>query len=247
MTTSPPVSTSDNRFLKLYRSSIGKKLLTGVTGLTLGLFVGVHMLGNLTLFFSTEAYNQFGYFLEQVWPLTYLIELLLTLSLFLHVSLGIQIWLTKRQARSEAYAVYESAGQSPEKPSYQSLSSRSMIVSGVVIGGFLVWHLLTFKFGLRYQIAGPGNGTEIRDLARLVIETFQQPLYTFSYVAVFSLLALHLRHGLWSAWQSLGALNQNVRPLAYGLSLAMAALLGLGFGILPLAIYFHLLPGGAMS
>ncbi len=238
MTISPPTSPSDSRLWKLYRSSIGKKLLTGITGLALGLFVMVHMLGNLTLFFSAEAYNQFGHFLEQVWPLTYLIELVLTLSLFLHASLGIQIWRTKRQARSEAYAVYESAGTSPEKPSYQSFSSKSMIVSGAVIGGFLVWHLLTFKFGLRYTV----SGTEVRDLARLVTETFQQPLYTFSYLALFSLLALHLRHGLWSAWQSLGVLNQNLRPIAYGLSAILAVLLGLGFGLLPLAIYL-----GALS
>ena len=242
-----PAALKPNRLLLLYQSSIGKKLLTGITGLTLALFVVVHMLGNLTLFASAEAYNQFGYVLEQVWPLTSLIELVLTLSVVLHASLGIQIWLTKRQARTEAYVVYESAGKSPEKQSYQSLSSRSMMVSGGVLGGFLAWHLLTFKFGLRYPIGGQGGGPEMRDLARLVIETFQQPLYTVSYVAVFSLLALHLRHGLWSAWQSLGALNQNIRPLAYGVSLVMALLLALGFGALPLAIYFHLLPGGALS
>ena len=233
-----PAALNTNRLLLLYQSSIGKKLLTGITGLTLALFVIVHMLGNLTLFFSAEAYNQFGHVLELVWPLTYFIELVLTLSIFLHASLGIQIWLTKRQARNEAYAVYKSAGQTPEKPSYQSLSSRSMIVSGIVLASFLAWHLLTFKFGLRYSV----SGTEMRDLARLVIETFQQPLYTVSYVAAISLLALHLRHGLWSAWQSLGALNQNIRPLAYGASLAMAVLLALGFGVLPLAIYF-----GALS
>lgn len=237
-----PATLSSNRLLLLVQSPIGKKLLTGITGLTLALFVGVHMLGNLTLFFSAEAYNQFGHFLEQVWPLTYLIELVLSLSLFLHASLGIQIWLNKREARRDNYAVYESAGASPEKQSYQSLSSRSMIISGAVLGGFLVWHLLTFKFGLHYEV----NGTGIRDLARLVIETFQQPIYTVSYVAIFSLLALHLRHGLWSAWQSLGALNQSVRPFAYSLSLALAVLLALGFGVLPLAIYFNLL-GGAIS
>lgn len=232
-----PAPLEPNRLLLFFQSSIGKKLITGITGLTLALFIIVHMLGNLTLFASAEAYNQFGYFLEQVWPLTYFIELVLTLSIFFHASLGIQIWLTKRQARTEAYAVYKSAGQSPGKPSYQSLSSRSMIVSGTVLGGFLVWHLLTFKFGLRYS----ANGSEMRDLARLVIETFQQPLYTVSYIAVFSLLALHLRHGLWSAWQSLGALNQNVRPLAYGVSWVMAVSLVLGFGALPLTIYFGVL------
>ncbi|NJN30522.1 MAG: succinate dehydrogenase cytochrome b subunit [Synechococcales cyanobacterium RM1_1_8] len=226
-----------NRLLLLYQSSIGKKLLTGITGLTLALFVTVHMLANLTLFFSPAAYNQFGHVVEQLWPLTYLIELVLALGVILHASLGIQIWRTKRRARREAYAVYLSAGQATENPSYQNLSSRSMVVSGIVLGVFLVWHLLTFKFGLRYAV----SGTEMRDLARLVIETFQQPLYTVSYVTVFGLLALHLRHGLWSAWQSLGALNRHLRPLAYSLSLAMAVLLALGFGALPLAIYFGLL------
>ena len=238
--TQPTVSPT-SPLLRLVHSSIGKKLLTGVTGLALALFVVVHMLGNLTLFFSAQAYNQFGHFLEQIWPVTYLIEFVLVLSAIVHASLGIQIWLTQRQARQASYARYQSAGQLSEQQSYQSFSSRSMIFSGIGLGGFLVWHLLTFKFG-RYDSAGP-----MRDLARLVLETFEQPLYTASYLVVFAGLALHLRHGLWSAWQSLGALNRHARPFAYSASLVMAVLLALGFGALPIAIYFHLLPMGGLS
>ena len=111
-----------------------------------------------------------------------------------------------------------------------------MIVTGLGLGSFLVWHLLTFKFGIRYTVPG----SEMRDLARLVIEKFQQPLYAFGYVGVMVFLASHLRHGIWSALQSLGALNATVRPIVYGASLILAIGIALGFVVLPLSIYFGL-------
>lgn len=246
-TQSTPETATANRWAQLYRSPIGKKLLTGLTGLLLSLFVMVHMLGNLTLFWSPAAYNQFGHFLAQIWPITALIELGLGLSLGLHISLGIGIYLGKRRSRTQAYARYKSAGQPSERastvgstaqPSYQSLSSRTMIGTGLVLFSFLVWHGLTFKFGVRYQVPGQ----DVRDLARLVIETFQQPLYTGAYLGAIALLSLHLRHGFWSAWQSLGALNEAWRIPVYSLSLLLSLLLGLGFGVLPLAIYWGVLP-----
>ena len=240
----PPQTVPPQRWLAVYQSPIGKKLFTGITGLALVIFVTIHMLGNLMLFVSADAYNQFGQILAQVWPLTYLIESFLLLSLVFHVSLGVQIYCNTRQARILTYADYQSAGtskaQSPnvqslasQRPSHQTLSSRSMIGSGAVLGGFLIWHLSTFKFGPYYEVPETGS----RDLARLVIETFQQPLYTFGYVAVLSLLILHLRHGIWSAQQSLGILSQQTRPWVFNLSLGLAAFLGLGFGLLPIVIY----------
>ena len=80
----------------------------------------------------------------------------------------------------------------------------------------------------------------MRDLSRLVVETFQQPLYAFSYAGIMLMLASHLRHGLWSALQSLGALNAAVRPVAYAASLMLAVGIALGFVVLPLGIYFGL-------
>lgn len=218
----------------LLQSSIGKKLLTGISGIGLVLFVVVHLLGNLTLFFSASAYNQIAYVIEALGPLTYLIEGLLLAIALLHIFIGINIHIGKRKARPTGYAKYESAGE----PSRQSLSSRSMIISGLVIGAFLVVHLATFKFGTYYTLPGSSPGSSKRDLARLVFETFQKPEYTFGYVAVLSLLGLHLRHGLWSALQSLGVAT-NIR--AYEVSALLGGAIALGFIGLPLAIYFGLI------
>lgn len=230
MTSQP--SAGSNRLLTIYQSSIGKKLITGISGLALVSFVIIHMAGNLILFVSADNYNQYGHHLEQLGPLLWLIEGLLLSFVVLHILMGVQIFLRRLQARPQAYTTYTSAGN----PSYQTLSSRTMIVTGLILGGFLVWHLLTFKFGLRYTVPD----SNVRDLARLVIETFQQPLYVLSYVGVIVLLASHLRHGIWSAWQSLGALDSTVRPAVYTLSMTLALGIAVGFIVLPLGIYFGL-------
>ncbi|NEQ48639.1 MAG: succinate dehydrogenase cytochrome b subunit [Leptolyngbya sp. SIO3F4] len=230
MTSSP--SAGSNRLLTLYQSSIGKKLITGVSGLALIAFVIIHMVGNLLLLVSADSYNQYGHYLEQLGPILWLIELALLGFIVFHIVIGVQIFLRRLQARSQGYVTYTSAGT----PSYQTLSSRTMIVTGLVLGSFLVWHLLTFKFGVRYTVPD----SEVRDLARLVIEKFQQPLYAFSYTAVMVMLASHLRHGIWSAFQSLGALNATVRPAVYTISFFLAIGIALGFVALPLSIYFGL-------
>lgn len=221
-----------NRLLILYQSSIGKKLLTGISGLALVTFVIIHMVGNLILLVSSDGYNQYGHHLEQLGPILWLIELTLLGFVVLHMVIGIQIFLGRLKARPTAYTAYTSAGE----PSYQTLSSRTMIITGSILGTFLVWHLLTFKFGIRYTVPG----SNVRDLARLVLEKFHQPLYTFTYTGVMVMLASHLRHGIWSAFQSLGTLNATVRPTAYAASIILAIGIALGFVVLPLGIYVGL-------
>ncbi|MEO0541946.1 MAG: succinate dehydrogenase cytochrome b subunit [Cyanobacteria bacterium P01_A01_bin.105] len=235
-------SGSSPQSLPFALSPIGKKLLTGMTGLGLVLFVLGHLVGNLTLFFSTNAYNQLGQLIESLGPLTGAVELLLLGAVMFHAALGLQIFIDKVRARSDRYAAYQSKGQptgqsgpaSAAAPSYQSLSSRSMIWTGLVLAVFLVWHLATFKFGPHYLVPD----TEIRDLSRLVVEKFSQPAYVGGYGAVMVLLGVHLRHGLWSALQSLGLLNQRLRPFVYGTGTVLAILIATGFLGLPVAIYF---------
>ncbi|NJL87489.1 MAG: succinate dehydrogenase cytochrome b subunit [Leptolyngbyaceae cyanobacterium SM1_1_3] len=226
---------SANRLVRLYQSSIGKKLITGVTGLGLAIFGLVHMLGNLTLLASPEAYNEYAYHLEQWGLLLYAIELILLTFVIFHALLGIQIYLGKLKARPVGYQTYTSTGA----PSLQSLSSRTMILSGLGLGVFLVFHLMAFKFGPYYSTV-LANGSAGRDLARLVLEKFQTPQYAFGYSAVMILLGLHLRHGLWSALQSLGAMSAGAKPLIYSLGTGLAIAIAAGFIGLPLAVYFGL-------
>ena len=222
------------KLITFYNSSIGKKIITGISGLGLSLFVLVHMAGNLTLLASTKAYNRLAHFIDSLGIFLYAIEfILLTLAIF-HIVVGIAIRLNTLQARPTNYSQIKSAGD----PSKQSLSSRSMAITGIIILGFLVLHLATFKFGTYYTTIV--DGVEMRNLSRLVIEKFHYPTYAFGYTGIAILLAIHLRHGFWSAWQSIGVLNSKISPLVYTMALIFGTLLAIGFIILPLSIYFGL-------
>lgn len=228
------MSETKQGFRHFFASPIGKKVSTGITGLGLTFFVLVHMSGNLSYFSGDDAYNAYAHFLLNMGPLLYVIELGLLAFFVFHIILGINIYLGKRKARGSNYKKYKSAGGA----SRQSLSSRSMVFTGIVLGVFLVIHLLSFKYGTYYESAQTIDGEPVRDLARLVTEKFQSPLYAFGYTAVMILLGLHLRHGVWSAFQSLGTTNPRLTPVIYALGAALGALIAVGFLILPLWIYF---------
>jgi succinate dehydrogenase / fumarate reductase, cytochrome b subunit len=229
------ISSDHPKLVNFYTSPIGKKIITGITGLALTLFVLVHLLGNLTLFAGSKAYNQLAHFLDSLGILLYLIELSLLAIAIFHVVVGITIRLNSLKARPVAYSQLKSAGT----PSKQSISSRSMLITGMVLLGFLILHLTTFKFGAYYSTVI--NGVEMRDLSSLVVKKFHNPVYAFGYAGVMIVLALHLRHGIWSAWQSIGVLNSKISPVVYAIALIFAILIALGFIALPLAIYFNLL------
>ena len=220
--------------VQVYQSPIGKKLITGVTGLGLVTFVLVHMVGNLLLFVGHDAYNAYAHHLESLGPLLWTVESVLAAVFLIHAIAGIQIYVGKRRSRPENYATYASKGE----PSLQSVSSRTMIMTGTILAIFLGLHLLNFKFGTYY--ATQLDGEPVRDLARLVVAKFQNPVYAFGYSGVMVLLGFHLRHGIWSALQSLGVLTKSVRLAVYGLSLGLAIAIAAGFGALPLTIYFGL-------
>lgn len=225
------------KLVNFYTSPIGKKIITGITGLGLTLFILFHMAGNLTLFAGSEAYNKLAHFLESLGILLYLVEfILLGLAIF-HVVVGVTIRLNTYKARPVSYTQIKSIGE----PSKQSIASRSMLITGVVLLGFLVWHLASFKFGAYYTTTI--DGIEMRDLSSLVIEKFHEPIYAFGYAGVMVMLGFHLRHGIWSAWQSIGVLDAKISPAVYAIALILAISIMLGFVVLPLAIYFGLIGG----
>lgn len=225
----------------LIENQISRKLITGVTGLGLTLFVLIHMMGNLSYFSSDpDAYNRYSDTLVGLGPLLWVVEIGLLVFFVFHAYLGISIWRKKQSARSIGYEVYRSVGS----PSMQSTASRSMIITGGILLIFLVIHLLSFKYG---PGIGEGyvvnvDGNDIRDMKRLLEEKFSSPLYTFPYVAVMILLAVHLRHGIWSAMQSLGAMNPSLTPIVYSTGLFIGVLIAIGFFVLPLYIYFFVAP-----
>lgn len=232
---------NQSKLLTALTSQVGRKLLTGITGVLLVLYVIAHLSGNLSLLSSdTSAFNRYGAFLHSFGALFYLIEIGLALVIIIHAYIGISIAVRRRKARKEGYQVYNSKGH----PSKQSVSSRTMIITGTVLLLFIIIHVAQFRFGPGIA-DGYGvmvDGKELHDLRRITYETFQHIGWVILYVGVMLLLGFHLRHGIWSAIQSLGAMRPSYSPLIYGLALILAILLVIGFIFLPVWIYIN---GGA--
>jgi succinate dehydrogenase / fumarate reductase cytochrome b subunit len=227
-------------------SSIAKKLLTGLTGLGLMAFIIMHLAGNLTLLGGKDAFNAYTHKLHSLGVLVPLAELGLLALFAAHVVSAISVWVHNRGARGVRNAVVQSKGA----PSRQSLSSRSMIITGSVLLIFTTLHVLQFRFGPAEAdgyVAALGD-EPVRDLHRLVVEVFKQPPFVLAYVAVMLLLGVHLRHGFWSALQSLGALNPRLRGLAYSAGVVFALVMAFGFLVLPIYVYlFAPAPGAGLA
>lgn len=233
---------SESKLLKFYSSPVGKKVITGATGLALIGFVIIHLAGNLLLLINDggEAFNTYTYTLHSFGWLLYVAEVGLLVVFVFHAVVGITIYLGKRKARQQGYAKYQTAGA----PSRQSFSSRTMIWTGLILLVFLVIHIITFRFGpsITEGYTTVIEGQDSRDLYRLVEETFQSIWWVIGYMGVMVMIGFHLRHGFWSALQSLGALSPRLSPLIYTVGLIFALLIAVGFFILPLWIYLN---GGA--
>lgn len=218
--------------LKALKSQVGRKILTGITGIGLVLFIIFHLLGNLTLFGDAQAFNEYTLTLESLSWILYILEAGLAIAFLLHAWIGISIWRGRRKARPEGYEKYQTRGG----PSHQSWASRSMIFTGIVLLVFLVIHLDTFKFGATDTILI--DGEPARDLKELVIDTFQSPLYAFGYTIVMVLLGFHLKHGFWSAFTSLTMKHKKFSGIIYAAGVVFAILMAVGFLFIPLYIYF---------
>lgn len=218
--------------LKALKSQVGRKILTGITGIGLIIFIIGHLAGNLSLFGDASAFNEYTYALESMGVLLYIVEAGLAFFFLLHAYIGISIWWNRRKARPEGYNKYQTKGG----PSHQSWASKSMIFTGLVLLVFLVIHIDTFKFGETATIMN--DGTQMRDLKALVIDTFQNPIYAFGYTFVMILLGFHLKHGFWSAFTSLTMKHKKYSTVIYTIGIIFAILMAVGFLFIPLHIYF---------
>jgi succinate dehydrogenase / fumarate reductase cytochrome b subunit len=231
------------------RSSIGQKFTMALTGAGLITFVGVHLMGNFTLLLGAEAFNEYAHKLETLFHGFFIVfaEIGLVAFFGLHAVAGVTTYLKRRKARTTRYQVQRNAGGA----SHKGLASSSMIVTGPLILAFIVVHILQFKFG-----RGAGGeeaylydlgGETVRNLYRLVVEEFNKWPVALGYVAVMVLLGLHLRHGFWSAFQSVGANSTKFMPVLKGLALIVAVALALGFIYIPLHVLFFVDPASAVQ
>lgn len=214
-------------------SSIGKKQLMGIAGLFWCGFVLSHMAGNLLYLVSADAYNSYGHAITSNKALYYPMEVALALTLALHVIFGILVSIENKKARPVGYAVNPGMGTKGAV----SASSKTMIYSGLLIFVFIILHLIKFRFGEYY--AFDHNGAEIRDLHRLMTETFAGAGYTAWYVICLLVLGLHLSHALWSSLQSLGLVPNGKEKTLLCVSQAFGWAVAIGFAVNPIIIFLR--------
>ena len=213
-------------------STIGLKLMMAISGLFFVFYVLVHMYGNLKILVSHEAFDDYAHHLrvlgEPILPYNgalWIFRILLIVALVAHAYSAFTLWSRANTARGTKYAV--------KKATASTLSSKWMRWGGIALLAFVIFHLAQFTF-LWVNVGGNYPTPATR-----VVGAFQVWWLTLIYLIALVALAMHLRHGVWSASQTLGWTNTaSSRRWANLAGIALAAIIAIGFAIPPLAILF---------
>lgn len=218
---------------RVWKSSIGRKLIVAITGLALVLFLAGHLSGNLLVYVGREAFNDYAQFLHHflhgagVW----VARIGLLVTVVLHVAATISLTRENRAAR-ESYA-HPATIQTTK-------SSKLMIWSGLTILAFVIFHLLHFtvrvSFPAERYVDFDKLGEKRFDAWRMVIDGFSSPLVVLFYLIAMTLLCSHLSHGVQAMFQTLGLRSKKSAPLLTLLSKGYAVLIYLGFISIPISI-----------
>lgn len=225
--------------IEFYRSAVGKKWVMGLTGLAIILFVLAHMIGNWKIFFPdvdgipeidlyAEALRSLLFPLMPEHIVLWVMRTGLIVMFLLHVHAAYSLTIMNRRARSEEY-------EGPRHYLVANYASRTMRVSGIIFLAFLLFHLADLTWGV--QPAAP-DVWERGEVFANFVATFSRAPVTAFYVLAMALLALHLYHGAWSMFQSLGINHPRFNAWRQGFAIGLAAIVFVGNAVMPLAVLF---------
>ncbi|MGZ4967693.1 MAG: succinate dehydrogenase cytochrome b subunit [Chthoniobacterales bacterium] len=219
-----------NRAAAFYRTSIGKKFIVAVTGIILMLFIIGHLLGNLQIFLGPDWINSYAEHLRALGPLLWAIRLFLLTTVILHIWFTLRLAIDNRLARPERYKKKEHVKA--------TFASRSMVISGLVVFAFILYHLAHFTVRVtdpRFALlkADPLNRY---DVYSMMVYGFQNVYVSAFYVIALFLLTLHLTHGASSFLQSLGLNDKKLMPRLAFAGSVFAWLIFLGYTSIPVAV-----------
>lgn len=213
-----------NPLIRFLNSSIGRKYVMAVTGISLTGFLVVHLAGNLTIFGGKSAFNAYAEFMESN-PMLPLAEAGLAGLFVVHIAFAFLLIKKNRSARSVGYTSELGMGS-------KTLASKTMWITGPLLMFFIVVHLYDFRIKKEFV-----SHDEL-DLAQMVIDRFRSPLGFGIYCLGVSLTGLHLWHAFQSAFQTLGLAHPRYRALIQNTGRALSVILVLGFGAMPLYLFF---------
>jgi succinate dehydrogenase / fumarate reductase cytochrome b subunit len=210
-----------NWLIQTLWSSIGKKLMMALTGLAFCGFLAGHLAGNLTIYGGKDAFNSYAEHLHALGPVLTLVEWGLLFLAVLHVFTGLTLFYQNFSARTSRYVVNKRAGG-------RTIGSMTMPYTGILLLAFIIFHLMNFHF------VDKTNTT----IYQIVTQAFESPLYVVIYILAMIVAALHVSHGFWSAFQTIGANHIKYMPFIMALSIIFSLAVGFGFGIIPIYVSF---------
>jgi len=217
------------RVTSLYRTSVGKKFFMAVSGFILIGFLVAHMVGNLKMYMGADSFNHYAEFLREVgYPILphmaglWLFRIVLLACVGLHMLSAWQVYTQSRNARGSKYTKEESLSF--------AYASRTMRWGGVIIATFVIYHLFHFTIGTAHPQFVHGEAYQN------VIIGFDNLLVVAFYVLALIMVTFHLYHGLWSAFQTVGANHPKYNPIRRPLALVLALLLFAGFMTVPVGV-----------
>ena len=221
-----------------YGSVIGKKIIVALTGAMLVGFLAGHLSGNLLIYVGPEAINEYAAWLKGLGAGLWAARISLLVALVLHVYTTISLVRRNRAARGPNRYARKVTVQA-------SKASRYMIVSGLTILSFVVYHLLHFTFGFKNNYHDP-NGpywTEdgLHNVYQMVIDGFSWWPASAFYIISMALLCWHLSHGVASIFQTLGLSSERTQPVIALLAKIFALVLFLAKASIPVAVLLGLI------
>jgi succinate dehydrogenase / fumarate reductase cytochrome b subunit len=212
-----------HKAIRFYQASIGKKAVMAGTAVVLFGYVIGHLAGNLQVYLGAEQMDHYAAFLHSMPVLLWGVRALLLVCVVLHITASIQLTILKRQARPIGYVKKDAVGS--------NIASRSMIWSGAMIAAFVVYHLLDLTAG----VANTAQYQELHAYENLVYSFQRLPVSVF-YIIAMVLLGMHLYHGIWSMFQTLGFSHPRYTPLIKRTAAVVAILITAGFISIPIAV-----------
>ncbi len=222
--------------MNLLKSSVGKKLVMSVTGFAMIAFVAIHLLGNTSIYHGPDGINAYAKALHRFGPLVLTFRLALLVLFGLHVFYGIQLTLENRTAKPQGYAVNGNL--------QTTFAGRNMIWTGLLIGAFIVYHLLHFTFQVTNPDISSRSHLDIMgrpDVFTMVVLSFRNFFISLVYIFAMCALWLHLSHSIQSLFQTLGLNGEKTFPVIRKGGTLAAIIIFLGFASIPVVILAGLL------
>jgi len=221
--------------MQLFTSTVGRKILVAISGQLMVLFVIAHLLGHSSIFIP-GGINAYAEHVHALPPLVWSIRFVMLVASMVHICFGVQITLENKAANPSRYAV--------NRQLKATFSSRNMIWTGVLLGIFIIYHLLHFTARVMPDVASRlsslSSGT-VFDVYSMVVGSFQHGAIAALYIAAMVFLFLHLNHGIQAFFQTMGWNNDRTLPVISRTGKVLAVIFLVGFCSIPIFILARIL------